>query len=62
MLVSNPEAAYTLHARGDASEWILFFNTHRIVWRYLANAQFHEIPPESPLDAGVLLLAAGSSG
>ena len=50
MFYSNPDA-YARVMRGAIAVNGSFFNTHRMVSQYLANAWFHEASSEPPLDA-----------
>jgi starch phosphorylase len=50
MFYSNPDA-YARIMRSAIAVNGSFFNTHRMVSQYLANAWFHEISSESPKDA-----------
>jgi starch phosphorylase len=57
MFYSNPDG-YAHVMRGAIAVNGSFFNTHRMVSQYLANAWFRETSPEPALDAGVQQLAA----
>jgi len=52
MFYANRDA-YARVMRGAIAVNGSFFNTHRMVSQYLANAWFREISPESSLDAGM---------
>lgn len=57
MFYSNPDA-YASVMRSAIAVNGSFFNTHRMVSQYLANAWFRDLPPALASEAGMLRLAA----